>query len=292
MPCKRCKNPAYPDDFVETKASPREDRTVRCCKQCGYPLMSDAARNRIAGKLRQVKHVVVAPRATAHGKDQLKKIDPKYLGETLDPQRRPLEDLHELQKEWERVWDKNYLEAPNFYDWVGTQKGGARVLQLNAEERVPYEVKIREGCLVGGFVENKYSDYAFVLDGFGKFYAAPKSTSGEMRIHHSTFLSGAPVQCAGVFFCTGAANDHSKKIVYVKDYSGHYQPGLAELRRLKKRLVDIGEGDLQLWYYGAPPSPVPKFKGAIKTFTGAGQFFTDLPLKEVIAQRIQAKKAH
>jgi hypothetical protein len=221
----------------------------------------------------------------------LKKIDPKYLGETLDPHRRPLEDLHRLQKEWEEIWDKNYLEAPNFYDWVGTKKGGASVLQLNAEDRAPYEVKIHGGCLEGPFVATRYSDYAFVLDGNGTFYAAPKNTSGETRIHHSTFLSGAPVQCAGVFFCIGAANDHTKKISYVKDYSGHYQPGIAELRRLKKRLVDLGEGDIALWYYGAPPSPQPRFKGAIKTFTGFGEYFTDLPLREVIAQRIQAKKA-
>lgn len=267
MTCPKCDNDAYPAEFTEVVSKAKDKHIVKTCKRCGYPILSQEARVRIAEKLMLVRHLVLSA-------PNLKKIDLKYIGETLDKERRPLEELAELRKVWDEKWSNNQWQAPNFYDWVGTIKASARVLQLNAEERVDYIVNIKDGDLSGEYVQAKYSDYAFVLDAVGNFYAAPKQTSGDVRIHHSSFMSGSPVQCAGVFFCNKVKGEHTKSIFYVKDYSGHYQPGIPEVLRLKHRLTELGEGDINLWYYGGGVSP--KYKGPIKDFTGKGEDFKGL----------------
>jgi hypothetical protein len=216
---------------------------------------------RIAGKLKQLYHVVAQPAGS-----DLKKIDPKYFGETLDPHRRPKEELDELYKVWEQKWNAKEDVAPNFYDWVGTIKAKATVHQFNEKERLDYVATIKDGQLTGQHVVAKSMDFAFVLDGSGTFYTAPKQTSGDTRIHHSSFLSGAPVQCAGVFFCNTVVAEHTKGIFYVKDYSGHYQPKVKEVLRLRKRLMDLGEGKITLWYYAGKAQPL--YKGAISEFYG------------------------
>ena len=193
----------------------------------------------------------------------LKAIDPKYFGETLDLQRRPLEELDPLREQWKKEFDENFLNAPNFYDWIGTIKASANVLQFNEEERVPYVVTVKNNQLHGELIKMKSSEYAFVLDPTGTFYASPKQTSGEMRIHHSSFLSGAPVQCAGVFFL-GGGGDRCRQIIYIKDYSGHYQPGIHELLRLEKRLCDLDEGNVKLRYYEAKVQP--QYEGPFSGF--------------------------
>lgn len=269
MPCPKCSNEAYPGECELGPRGNDTDPPVKYCKRCGYPRLSRTARGRIAEKLMQVKHVVAMPKGA-----ELKKVDPKYLGETLDQQRRPLEELEKLRAAWDKQWEGNYASAPNFYDAISTIKGNATVLQLTAEERLPFVVTIKDGCLTGEYVTAKHMDYAFVLDSLGNFYAAPKQTSGETRIHHSSFMSGAPVQCAGVFFCNTVVSEHTRNIFYVKDYSGHYQPGIPELLRLKKRLVDLGQGQMPLWYFGG--GVAAKYKGPIVNFTGKGADFTSL----------------
>lgn len=268
MACPKCNNQRYPEEFNAGEVRNEQDVAVKYCKDCGYPRPSRETLDRILKKALEVKHLV-----KPHGAE-LKEIDRKYWGETLDKQRRPLEELEKLREQWNRDWENNYAAAPNFYDWIGTIKADATVLQLTAEKRIPYLVTVKNKQLTGNYVNPKNSEYAFVLDASGNFYAAPKQTGGEIRIHHSSFMGGAPVQCAGIFFCNKNVSEHTKEIFYVKDYSGHYQPGIPELLRLKKRLVDLGEGELTLWYFGT--GHVQKYNGAIGAFTGKGASFKEL----------------
>lgn len=252
MACPRCKNAKYPDEFDLSEANDQ----VKLCKECCYPTLSAETRQRIGRKLEAIKPALVL------GRHHLKGIQPKYFGEILDKHSRPEAELKKLHTNWE----KERYSAGNFYDWIEEVAPESTVLQLTEGNRAEYAVSIVEGKLKGQHINIKNSEYAFVLSESGSFYSAPKQTEGEKRIHHSSFMSGAPVQSAGVFFCNGALADFSRTIFYVKDYSGHYQPGIAEILRLKDKRVELGQ-DLTFWYVNGQSTPL--WKGPISTFNVA-----------------------
>ena len=116
----------------------------------------------------------------------------------------------------------------------------AQVRYMTDEVRRDFEVEIAGTKIAGKAISSKCAEHAFVLSRTGTIYAAPKQTSGADRIHHSSFLSGAQVACAGKFFIMGGAVKH------IADYSGHYPPKAPELLRLKKHLVALGAGEIEL----------------------------------------------
>lgn len=251
MGCPRCKNAKYPADF-RSGGSPSD--TTKYCKECGYPSLSEEQRRRIGRKLD-----AIAPALALAGK-HLKGIQPKYFGEILDKHSRPEAELKELYTEWE----KERYRTENFYDWIETVDPKAKVLQLGETERAEYVATVKGGKLVGKHVSNKHSEHAFVLSEDGKFYAAPKDTQSATRVHHSSFLSGAPVRSSGVFFCRGPMQGYEREIFYVKDYSGHYTPDISDIVRLRDHLIEIGEGKLEFWYVNGGSTAF--WKGAISDF--------------------------
>jgi hypothetical protein len=67
---------------------------------------------------------------------------------------------------------------------------------------------------------NERSNFALTADNV--LFAGP---GWEENVHHSSFLSGLPVKCAGELFFR---NSNLSKI---NDQSGHYKPGLANMKR-------------------------------------------------------------
>jgi len=251
MGCPRCQNAKYPAEF-DSGESPSD--TTKYCKDCKYPTLSQEQRARIGRKLLAIKPALVLSGTP------LKGIQPKYFGEILDKHRRPEAELKDLYSEWE----KERFKTENFYDWIADIEPKASVLQLGDGERAEYEVTVKDGKLVGKHVSIKHSEHAFVLSDEGTFYASPKDTQSDTRIHHSSFLSGRPVRSAGVFFCNGGMQGYERSIFYVKDYSGHYTPGIDEIVRLRDRLIELGEGQLQFWYVCG--GSTPHWKGPIIDF--------------------------
>jgi len=104
-----------------------------------------------------------------------------------------------------------------------------------------------------------------------ELYAAlhnPKQGPGaKMSFHHSSFISGGPVRCAGMI---GGANG---KITYIDNNSGHYKPPYKNLRKLVKYLFNKG------FFYDTATVMVlgPKFKGLPVNTTGitVRQFLKD-----------------
>jgi hypothetical protein len=262
MPCRRCNNPEYPEVF-DTKPEPRFIGS-KYCKVCGYPGLSKTDWQRIIAKALKVSPLIPGP--------GLKGIDAKYWSETLDSKARPLDVLDPLRVQWTNL--DRPTGGDNFYDWLAEVEGDATVLQLQEGQRAPYLATIAGGELAAESVTATNMEYAFVLAPDGAFYAGPKKTSGPLRLHHSSFLAGRPVKCAGVFFCATNVGEHKRKITYVKDYSGHYQPGIPEILRLKERLVELGEGAIELRFYGT--GHVAKYQGPISAFTGKGAGLNEL----------------
>jgi hypothetical protein len=248
MACPRCLNAKYPAEFTMSDTG-----NVKLCRDCNYPTLDKETRQRIGRKLMAIKPALVL------GRHHLKGIQSKYFGEILDKHSRPEAELHILHTRWEQ----EHNAQGNFYDWIEDIEPESTVLQLTEGNRADYAVTIVDGKLKGQHVAIKYSEYAFVLSEDGVFYAAPKQTSGENRLHHSSFLSGAPVLSAGVFFCNGACEDFSRNVFYVKDYSGHYTPGIGEILKLKDKLLSINQ-DLTFWYVNGLSTPL--WKGPISTF--------------------------
>jgi hypothetical protein len=189
-----------------------------------------------------------------------KGIARSYWGEALNPKHRPVEGHNDpkAQVNLREIYAKDEAAQLrfNFYDWLDS-KGvpvGDQVIYMDENMRKQYAVTISGTKIAGRGISEKHRDHAFVLSTDGVIYAAPKQTSGEVRIHHSSFMAGAAVACAGIFFVQPGGN-----IFYVKDYSGHYQPGIPELKRLKEYLVGIGSGDMALWKLNGKV-----YKGAIK----------------------------
>ena len=189
-----------------------------------------------------------------------KGIARSYWGEALNPKHRPVEG-HDDPKAQVNLRERYAKDEEaqlrfNFYDWLDSKDVpvGDQVIYMDENMRKQYEAIISGLKIEGGGINEKYRDYAFVLSAADVIYAAPKQTKGAERIHHSSFMAGAAVACAGIFFVQPGG-----QIFYVKDYSGHYQPGIPELMRLKKYLIGIGSGEVTLWKQTGK-----EYKGAIK----------------------------
>lgn len=114
-------------------------------------------------------------------------------------------------------------------EWHG---GYGPVVYLNAEERRRYEVHIFDGRLCNaaghpldtGDTENLLPGSGraiYVLDQNGRLYCS--SSPRHFKFHHSSFVAGAPVACAGEIEVVKGL------LIYLDNASGHYQPSHAQL---------------------------------------------------------------
>lgn len=78
----------------------------------------------------------------------------------------------------------------------------------------------------------------YAVDAAYNFYVGIKDIHSENRFHHSSFLAGRPVATAGTMVL-----EPGFQIVEVNNHSGHYKPGLPELR-IAARAISLNGGDI------------------------------------------------
>ena len=75
----------------------------------------------------------------------------------------------------------------------------------------------------GAFTQRYHQGLAiYVMDSMGNLYVSSFQSVG--LFHHSSFLAGQPVACAGKLIVKGG------QLLYIDVNSGHYQPGQENLR--------------------------------------------------------------
>lgn len=131
----------------------------------------------------------------------------------------------------------------------------SRVQYCTMKERQQYEVVVRNGFLVwanrGGspstvdfepvHTVNTQERWIFVIDLMGRCFLHTKEKG---RFHHSSFVSGAPVQAAGRLRADGG------KVVEIERYSGHYRTRHAQIQRCIEQFFGssvVDEEDIALF---------------------------------------------
>lgn len=114
-----------------------------------------------------------------------------------------------------------------------------KVVYMDPEARSQYLLEIENHKVTS---KSQLADGgAFVMNSNKDIYSAAKVTEGSKRIHHSSFLSGVSVSSAG---CLGIKNVQKNDAKFqgdlksISDHSGHYQPGIPEVKRVCDHLVN------------------------------------------------------
>lgn len=127
--------------------------------------------------------------------------------------------------------------ASNHFDGedIGKYPQYDEIKYLDETERIPYEVKVKDGRLYTGDTpldSVKNEKIIYVMDGEGRIYAGGQKTGS---FHHSSFLSGEEVAAAGEL-----AFDGNKVFINLK--SGHYTPESSCLNSIIEELIERGVG--------------------------------------------------
>lgn len=85
----------------------------------------------------------------------------------------------------------------------------------------------------------------YVMDGDGNLYAGPRQIVG--RLHHSSFVAGGGVACAGELVV------HRGRPVLFSACSGHYPPGPRDLDRVRQALDEQGVDVASVEFEGCGP---------------------------------------
>jgi hypothetical protein len=193
-------------------------------------------------KLQQGIHKIF-DRGGAKPHANLKALSQGYWLEAMDPAHRVGHNLKTPFEKWQAsgakqdffVWlDKLYIPICKLeMDALNTE----RVLYLDTEEkRQAYEIKINGGNFTWANAGDPFrtNDMHTVFSGDGvaiyvlsaddKFYSANHEKG---QFHHSSFLGGKPVVCAGEW-----AVEDGRGLVMVSPKTGHYLAGEPEFRRL------------------------------------------------------------
>jgi len=132
------------------------------------------------------------------------------------------------------------------HQFVGEETGavwGTKVKYLNVDERLHYQVQIKDGKLFdaqGNLFDTASAHSAFggsgnaifIMDESGNIYASTVHSVG--KFHHSSFLSGQPVASAGeIVVEQGIVKEVTRR-------SGHYQPTAEQLNQFLDRLNKSG----------------------------------------------------
>ncbi len=152
------------------------------------------------------------------------------------PAFRPPPPLTEARYRTGKLWPK----------YRGEEVAGAvfetAVVYLDETQREPYRVHGRDGKLVdaagrpldGGppDAEGKPKRAIYSMDAAGNLYVSYDHAKG--LFHHSSFLAGGPVACAGEMVIEDG------RIIELTNMSGHYRPPPFTLDAVRERLVEMG----------------------------------------------------
>lgn len=155
-------------------------------------------------------------------------LSDSYWKERLDPLHRPNTELQQLWNEF--IKDKNF-GGRDFYTWLAANGKVPRqqVAYLSDDSRPAYQITFSGTNIVFSAEAqqagmNEYDgELIFVLDGANNFYFGVKSVG---QFHHSSMLAGAPVAGAGTMIVS------HRTITEVNNHSGHYKPGMTEMRKI------------------------------------------------------------
>jgi hypothetical protein len=114
---------------------------------------------------------------------------------------------------------------------------GRRTLAFDEVARERHRLSVRGGRLLdadGAPLDTAGLTYLIVLAPDGELYAARGDYSSDAKIHHSSFLAGAPVAAAGEI----VARDG--RVVRVTSRSGHYKPPMCLMDQLRTELERRG----------------------------------------------------
>jgi len=145
---------------------------------------------------------------------------------------------------------------PMLQKFVGEEQGkgwlegsGQSVRYLTAEEAEAYKLTFREGKIydsLGNLFDTNHWAGVYVMTTEGDFYAT--NEHGPRVFHHSSFLRGLPIACAGTFVVREGV------IQLINNLSGHYRPPSQALDNAVKQLRQNGVEPLKVIY--RDPQPV------------------------------------
>lgn len=155
-------------------------------------------------------------------------LSDSYWKEKLDPLHRPNTELQTL---WNEFRKDNSFTSLDFYTWLAVKNKVPKqqVTYLEEAQRATYNITFNGADIVfsneaqqAGM--NEYDgELIFALDGANNFYFGVKAVG---TFHHSSMLAGAPVAGAGTILVS------HRHINEVNNHSGHYKPGMAEMRKV------------------------------------------------------------
>lgn len=156
-----------------------------------------------------------------------------------------LENPRRPNGEMSKILDQAYW--PEFFDVQHKATvGNGNVKYLNESQRSKYQVKFSEDKIAVKATQIFYVQFTaqykgeiiFAVDCLMNFYVGIKDITSKNRFHHSSFLAGRPVAGAGTMII-----GENFTILEVNNHSGHYKPGLGELKDIAKAIAANG-GDL------------------------------------------------
>jgi hypothetical protein len=167
------------------------------------------------------------------------------------------------------VYD-NWLTAVNYYninatfdEWVEKKKDsieiqGGRVQHFDPITREQYRLKPTGKNILTAQDDPLIGDNIYVVTSDDKWYGGGKDRkgTGAGAVHHSSFMGGQPVKCAGHL-----KTDNSGKLLSIDDNSGHYAPNKANLKRAAATLsvqMDVSEVTISS-YTGKGAVPLTEF---------------------------------
>ncbi|HEY4358736.1 MAG TPA: hypothetical protein VGN16_23515 [Acidobacteriaceae bacterium] len=185
-----------------------------------------------------------------------------FMREVYDPKHRGWgqQDGMSPQQDWDRE------KAGSLFDWADGQQAAGKYANLgnmkymSAQEAALCELRFDGGTLLNPKGE-RYSTgmkwEIFVMDRNAHFYIGTHIPS---RLHHSSFLSGGPVKCAGELMVTDGV------LVGISDRSGHYRPDSAHIITLLRTLkfickVPLEKVKLEIYKRDQANRPIPAIGG-------------------------------
>ncbi len=205
--------------------------------------------------------------------------DPKSISDTnrsywlelLDPYHRPGYDLADEFQDWMENGQAKQNRT-SFWDYLGVPAADTdQVAYLKDIEAKRYQLTFKGNVLqyvldeLPFSTENHSTAFSgrgwaiFVVDLEGNLYAHSHTVG---KFHHSSFLSGRPVQAAGEM----VVQDGTLKVVTCK--SGHYAPTWAEMKQFVQLFPQIPGNAIILPVFPARSEPAQYYR--ISDFRTAG----------------------
>ena len=191
-----------------------------------------------------------APHQTPDGR-WTKGVTPNQFKEYLDPLHRNFEPAFEVMEAWK------CSENSSFYEWLeGRSLDLSEIQYCTTDHRRDYAVSFRAGILYdnnGEVLDTGSYQTTFSGRGMASFVLGVNDTLyvGDHilgRFHHSSFLAGGRV------FCAGEIRVQRGKSIEVTNKSGHYHTSskhmLNMLKYFKKNGVDLENVTVRLFVVG------------------------------------------